>query len=245
MYYQITAVNFQNIKRLNVNIGDKMKKLLILAVFLMISTGMVFAHGPDERSYREGNRRSWQQMDQWREVMHGISVTSENVTDGVLLKVTAESDEILQTLKTELKVNEKELTTYFKGVNVALTETEKGIDLNLTSGDKETVGKLQNWKNGLLFQYLRDRMHDGFDGRMGFRGQGNGGCGGWGPGYGPGMMQDNNGRMGYGPGMMQDDDGRMGYGQGRMQGNYGHMGYGSGRMGWGTDLSGNRDLQTL
>ncbi len=41
-------------------------------------------------------------MDKWHDIMHGLAVVSEDVTDGVVLKTTAESDEISETLKAEL-----------------------------------------------------------------------------------------------------------------------------------------------
>jgi len=192
-----------------------MKKLFIIVVSLVVS-GLVFAHGSNRGPFKRDNNKYWQQMDQWHDVMHGISVDSENLTDGVTLKITTDSDEVLAKVKGDLKINKQDLSSFFEGVDVALTDTEKGFDVNLTSSDKPTVSRLQNWKNGLLFQYMRSQMNSRFDGRMGFGGH-MGGCNGSGRGYGRGMMGGNYGNMGNDSGMMNGyGTGMMGSGQSTM-----------------------------
>lgn len=186
-----------------------MKRLLILAVSLVISS-LVFAHGPGQGGFSGDNDKYWKQMDKWHNVMHGISVDAENVEDGVILKVKTDSDEVLNTLKTELKFNKEGLVQYFKGVDVDLKDIEKGIEINLISKDSQTVSRLQNWKRGLLFQYMRSQVNGQFNGGMGYGGH-MGGCGGSGRGYGPGMMGGSYNNSGYGPGMMHGSYGRSDY----------------------------------
>ena len=194
-----------------------MKRLLLIAVSLVIS-GVAFAHGPGQGNFNGDNDKYWQQMDQWHDVMHGISVDSKNITDGVVLKITTDSDEVLNTLKTDLKINKEGLKSFFEGVEVALNDTEKGFDINLTSKDSQTVSRLQNWKNGLLFQYMRSQVNGQFDSRMGYSGH-MGGCDGSGRGYGSGMMGGSYNQSGYGPGMMNGNDGRSGYRNGMIGNN--------------------------
>ena len=173
-----------------------MKKLLILVVSL-ITSGLVFAHGSARGPWSGNNTEYWQQMDRWHDVMHGISVDSENLEQGVQLNVTVDSDEILSSLKKDLQIHEKRLSEFFKGVEVTVAENKKGFKINLTSDNDRTVSRLQNGKNGLFYEFVQDQMHGRFGERMGYGGHMRGfggnmrGCDGEGRGYGPGMMRGN------------------------------------------------------
>lgn len=192
-----------------------MKKFVVLVVSLILSAGVAFAHGPGSREFGQFDRNAWQQMDKWHDVMHGISVKSEDIKNGVKLEITADSTEVLDMLKKDLQVNQEKLSAYFRNSKVSVNEAGKDITVQVTSRDKTAVKDLQYWRSNLVYQYLRDQMHGQFDNRMGFYGH-MGGRGGWGHGYGPGMMGGCSGRGGYGPDAMQGGYHRDDYRQGMM-----------------------------
>lgn len=186
-----------------------MKKAILTLLVSILAVGMAFGEGPINREKRGPNSAQWKQMDKWHDVMHGLSVQAKEIKDGIELQVAAESKEFKETLKNDFKFNPETLSTFFKGAEVALNETDKGFDIKMTSKDAEIVKDLQYWRGRVLYQYFRNQMHReafGSDGKYGHMG----GCGGGQGGHGPGMMHGGWGRGGYGPGMMGGNYGPMG-----------------------------------
>lgn len=164
-----------------------MKKLIMVLAASLLFGGVLLAHGYGYRNFRGDNDEAWRQMDKWRDIMHDIDVDTKKIDNGVTITIETDSTDIAKELKTSL--NSEELAKYFEDTNVKVKESGKDVIVTITSDDKKVVEKLQYYRRGLIFQFLRDQMMGSFDGGRGYYGH-------MGPGYRSGCYG------GYGPGMM-------------------------------------------
>jgi len=160
-----------------------MKKLIVFVVSLFVAS-LALAHGPgwqsDNPSWRNNN---WKSMDQHHDLMHDSQVKAEKIDKGVKIEVTAQSKEVQMLIQKELLENQKNIKSYFNGVEVTVKKLDTGVELTLSADDSKTVKQLQYGGNRLVYQYLRDRVHGSWAGRGGYQGHHgrSGGCGwGWG-----------------------------------------------------------------
>lgn len=157
-----------------------MKKVfLFLFVSSFVVSGLVFGHGA--RWDHSQKSESWKGMDRWHGIMHSSEVDSKNTENGISIKIVSEKPSVAGDIKETLMQNDESLKDYFSDLDVSMTALDDGLEIQLTSGDEETVKKLQSYQAGVLHGYFQSRMHGSF-GRMGgyHHGRGGFGCGGWG-----------------------------------------------------------------
>lgn len=177
-----------------------MKKLISLLIITLLTTSVAFGHGRGWGWNNNGDDSQWKDMDKWHDVMHSVDVKSAKIDNGIILNLTVEDTEILNTLKSDFKVNEKDLAEYFKNTKVTLKDKAEGMDITIVTDDAKIAESLNRWQDRLIFSYLRDQMRDGF---MGSRG------------YGPGCRGGGYGHRGWGM-MNWDDDRNSGFRSGPM-----------------------------
>lgn len=161
-----------------------MKKLLVLIISLFVAS-IALAHGgpgwrDDNRSWKNNN---WKGMDQHRSLMHDSQVKAEKIDKGIKIEMTAQSKEVQELIQKEFLENQKNIESYFDGVKVTAKKLDSGVELTLSSDDTKTVEQLQYSGDGLIYQYLRNKIHGSRADRSGYqRHHGrSGGCG-WGSG---------------------------------------------------------------
>ncbi len=176
-----------------------MKKIILITISLFI-TSVSFGHGYEwpnkQRNFKDKNNKFWQEMNVRHEVMHDTVIKTKNIDSGVILMITVSSDKAFTALKDEFLVSQKDMTDYFKPVQVTLTNKEKEFQVELSSNDKDLVNQLQSAGNGLFYEYIHQSMFRSvsFNNRFGFHGRhhmmgGYNGHMGWRAGNAPGNFQ--------------------------------------------------------
>ena len=165
-----------------------MKKLMFLAILMIVPGMMVFAHSGyyPQQQPRQGSD-FWQDMNATHDIMHNTSIKETQLENGLILEVSAESDSIKTSIQKKFVDEKVRLGEFFRGVDVAVESFENGVRITLTSENETVQRQLKESGKGLIYEYV----HAGF---MGFRNNRGYHCGNYGSrwngdGYmGPGMM---------------------------------------------------------
>ena len=177
-----------------------MKKLMLLVIFMFVA-GIALAHGSGWRSDNRGSGNNWKDMDQHHNLMHDSQVKAEKIDKGIKIEMTAESKDIQGLIQKEFLEKQDDLKSYFDDVEIIVRKLDNGIELTLSANDSRTVEQLQYYGNGLVYRYLRDKIHNSRTGRGGYRGH-HGRSGGWGCDGGSDGAKWDKGPMSFYPGML-------------------------------------------